>query len=185
MHDTFQMEGMSIYQHGEMVRDYFIDLLDHLEHGTQLKYEWRMPSWLMENREVIITKLLDRETLAAYHLYHDCGKPACLTYDEEGRRRFPNHAAQSYLTWGRHSDNRQIGKLILMDMDIHLLKAEGVEEFASRPEAISLLLTGMAEVHANAAMFGGIESTSFKIKAKHIEKRGKQILCLINQKLTS
>ena len=62
-----------------------------------------------------------------------------------------------------------------MDMDIHLLKAVGVEEFASRPEAATLLLTGLAEVHSNAAMFGGISSTSFKIKWKQIDRRGKAI----------
>lgn len=66
-----------------------------------------------------------------------------------------------------------------MDMDIHVLKSDGVEEFASRPEAISLLLTGLAEIHANAEMFGGIESTSFKIKFKQINKRGKQIINLL------
>jgi len=36
-------------------------------------------------------------------------------------------------------------------------------------------------VHANASMFGGIESTSFKIKFKQISKRGKQILNLIKE----
>ena len=63
-----------------------------------------------------------------------------------------------------------------MDMDIHLLKADGIEEFASRPEAATLLLTSLAEIHSNAAMFGGIDSTSFKIKWKHINKRGKKII---------
>jgi len=69
-----------------------------------------------------------------------------------------------------------------MDMDIHLLKADGIAEFAARPEAISLLLTGLAEIHANAAMFGGIESTSFKIKFKQISKRGKQIIKMMKEK---
>jgi len=68
-----------------------------------------------------------------------------------------------------------------MDMDIHTIKADGVEEFASRPEAISLLLTGLSEVHSNASMFGGIESTSFKIKFKQLEKRGKKILALLEK----
>jgi hypothetical protein len=63
-------------------------------------------------------------------------------------------------------------------MDIHLLKAGGVEEFAKKPHALTLLLTGLAEVHSNANMFGGIESTSFKIKYKSICQRGKQILNL-------
>ena len=62
-----------------------------------------------------------------------------------------------------------------MDMDIHLLKGDGVPEFAIRPEAATLLLTGLAEVHANAAMFGGIESTSFKMKFKHLKRRGNAI----------
>lgn len=49
------------------------------------------------------------------------------------------------------------------------------EEFAGRPHAVALLLTGLAEVHANASMFGGIESTSFKIKWKNLDKRGRAI----------
>jgi hypothetical protein len=61
-------------------------------------------------------------------------------------------------------------------MDIHLLKADGVEEFSQRKEAISLILTGLAELHSNAAMFGGIESVSFKIKWKNLNKRGRQVL---------
>lgn len=67
-----------------------------------------------------------------------------------------------------------------MDMDAHLLKADGLAEFASRPQAIPLLLTALAEIHANAAMFGGLDSTSFKIKWKHLNKRGRQVLELIN-----
>jgi hypothetical protein len=66
-----------------------------------------------------------------------------------------------------------------MDMDIHLINAEGLLEFSKRPEAISLMITGLCEIHSNAAMFGGIESTSFKIKWKHIDKRGRQIMNLI------
>ncbi len=176
MHDCLQMEGMSIYQHGEMVRDYFNDLINHVEHNEPLQYEWRLPSWLFEHKEFILEQLIDRDKLALYHLYHDCGKPHCLTI-EDGKRRFPNHAQISYLTWGRHSGDREIGQLILQDMDVHLLKADGIAEFAARPQAISLLLTGLAEIHANASLFGGIESTSFKIKWKALNKSGERILC--------
>jgi hypothetical protein len=77
--------------------------------------------------------------------------------------------------WRENGGDEQIARLIQMDMDIHLLKAEQIEKFCQRPEAISLLLSGLAEVHANCKMFGGIESTSFKIKWKHIDKRGRQI----------
>jgi hypothetical protein len=69
-----------------------------------------------------------------------------------------------------------VQELIKMDMDIHCLKSEGLDEFDDRYECVSLLVTGLSEIHANASMFGGIESTSFKIKWKQIDKRGKQIL---------
>lgn len=37
------------------------------------------------------------------------------------------------------------------------------------------LIAGLAEVHSNAKMFGGMDSTSFKIKWNQINKRGKVI----------
>jgi len=67
-----------------------------------------------------------------------------------------------------------------MDMNIHSLKDVGVNDFAQKEGAATLLLTGLAEIHSNAEMFGGIESTSFKIKWKQINKRGKKISRIIN-----
>ena len=109
-------------------------------------------------------------------MYHDLGKPFCRTVDENGKQHFPNHAQVSEKIWLENGGDVQVGRLIGMDMDIHTIKAVQVPEFASRPEAISLLLTGLAEVHSNAKMFGGIESTSFKIKFGQIEKRGNAII---------
>lgn len=77
--------------------------------------------------------------------------------------------------WLSAGGDPQAARLMGMDMDIHALKADEIEEFCSRPEAITLLLTGLAEIHSNASMFGGIESTSFKIKWKQIDRRGKAI----------
>ena len=65
-------------------------------------------------------------------------------------------------------------------MDIHLLKADGVEAFCKNKYDIASLLTGLAEIHSNSTMFGGIESTSFKIKLKSITQRGKQIIQILN-----
>jgi uncharacterized protein YlaN (UPF0358 family) len=67
-------------------------------------------------------------------------------------------------------------------MYIHLLKSDGVDEFCKNPNAITLLLTGLSEIHSNSQMFGGIDSISFKIKWKCINKRGKQILEKIKAK---
>jgi hypothetical protein len=111
---------------------------------------------------------------------HDCGKPFCLTIDEEGRKHFPNHAQISYDVFKSLFEDGLAAELILHDMDIHLLKADGVEEFAKRPNALTHLLIGLSELHSNARMFGGIDSTSFKIKYKALDSRGKQITKIKN-----
>jgi hypothetical protein len=41
--------------------------------------------------------------------------------------------------------------------------------------AVTLLLAGLAEIHANAEMFNGFDSPSFKIKYKQIDRRGRAI----------
>jgi len=92
-----QMEGLSILQHGESVASYYKDLKSHLQHGTDLKYEWRMPSWI--NNPLILNNLLSDDIMETYHIYHDCGKPVCIKWDENGRRHFPNHAEVSKQTW--------------------------------------------------------------------------------------
>lgn len=164
-----QTPGLTILQHGEMVRDYFNDLLG------ERRLQWRLPDWINDDRIARWAEhVCVRSTMEAYQLFHDCGKPACRT--DEGR--FPDHAAVSKRVWLEAGGDPAVGELIGMDMDIHLLKADEVAEFASRPQAIGLLLTGLAEIHANASMFGGLDSTSFKIKWKHINKRGRQILAL-------
>jgi hypothetical protein len=170
-----QTKDLSVLDHGIMVHEYFLDLLSYLNDGP-VKYTWRMPVWIDDNKEFLLKNLLPLEVLKQYHIFHDIGKPYCLTIDDEGRRHFYNHAEVSYQVWKSTGGCEEIGLLIRSDMDIHLLKSEDVESFSSRSEAITLLLTGLSEVHANASLFGGIENTSFKIKLKHIEKRGKQII---------
>jgi len=168
------------------VHEYYLDLHTHLFGGAPLKFEWRLPQWLNDHKEYIKDKLLPLDIMRDYHIYHDCGKPMCVTIDENGKQHFPNHAEASYLRWKECSQesprNTRIATLIRMDMDIHLLNSESLTAFSQRPEAISLLITGLCEIHSNAAMFGGIESTSFKIKWKHIDKRGRQIINLLQQK---
>ena len=196
-----QMPGLSVLQHGESVNAFFLDLHAHLTQGSGLTNEWRLPSWVHDAQ--ILPGLLPLDILSEYQIMHDCGKPRCRTVDAEGRQHFPDHARVSAETYRQISQvtsqenpdpatspddvpsgDRQaaqdrdltIIRLISMDMDAHLLKSEDLPAFAQRPEAISLLVTALCEIHANAVMFGGIESTSFKIKWKHLEKRGRQVL---------
>jgi len=174
-----QMKGMTVFQHGAMVAGYYEDLIDHLQDGEPLAFEWRLPEWA--SRPEVLAALPSRDVMQTYHVFHDCGKPACRTVDKDGRQHFPDHAAVSKRVWLEAGGSHEIGELIGMDMDAHLLKGDGLEEFASRPQARALLLTALAEIHANASMFGGVSSTSFKIKWKHLDKRGRQMMALIKQ----
>ncbi len=182
MKNCEQTKGMSVFEHGESVKDYLFDIINHLRSGTPLKYEWKLPEWIFENKDLILSSLPDDETLRLYATFHDCGKYFCLTIDDDGKRHFPNHAQISHDIFNQVFDNEVASYLILHDMDIHLLKADGVENFIKNPHAITLLLTGLSEIHSNSNMFGVIDSTSFKIKWKCISKRGTQIINLINKK---
>ena len=120
------------------------------------------------------------EGVAADQVYHDWGRPFVRVVEAEGRVHVPDHAAESERVWLESGGKAEVGSLIRMDMDAHLLKGDQIADFASRPQAATLLLTVLAEVHANAEMFGGLNSDSFKIKIKHLDKRGRQVLAMIN-----
>jgi hypothetical protein len=176
MQNCNQTTGMTIWDHGNSIHDYFMDVYDHLLDQKLLKYQWKIPSWAYHPEFIKDLRGFDLETIKQYCLFHDCGKPFCRTLDENGKQHFPNHAQTSYEKWIEAGGDEATGQYILMDMDIHLLKGDGIQAFAARPQAFILLLTGLAEIHSNATMFGGIDSTSFKIKWKHINQRGKQII---------
>lgn len=176
MQNCDQTKGQSVLEHGKSVKSYLFDIINHLRSGSPLKHQWVLPDWVMGNKDIILSSLPNDKTLKLYATLHDCGKPYCLEIDENGKRHFPNHAEVSACIFSSIFDNKEAENLIRHDMDIHLLKADGVEEFCKNPQAITLLLAGLAEMHSNCQMFGGIESTSFKIKWKCINQRGKQIL---------
>ncbi len=169
-----QTAGMSVLRHGELVRDFYCDLISHLKDGTPLKNEWRLPDWIVDAKLLELQMPLD--TVKTYTLYHDCGKPSVREVDAEGKAHFPGHAAASEAVWLAIGGDPEIGRLIGMDMDVHTIKDVDVPEFASRKEAATLILVGLSEIHANASMFGGLESVSFKMKWKQIDKRGRAVL---------
>lgn len=169
-----QAPGLSVLAHGQSVWSYYQDLIRHLRDGTPLALPWRLPDWIYD--PLLVEAQMDSVTLKNYMVFHDCGKPYCRVVDEEGKVHFPDHARVSEEIWLSIGGNKQVARLIGMDMDIHLLKGDGVEAFAQREEAASLLLAGLCEIHSNASMFGGMDSTSFKMKWKHLNRRGKAIV---------
>lgn len=169
-----QTEGQSVLQHGFSVKEKTFNLIKFLQ-TDQLIGEWRLPDWIVKYKQHILNSLLPFNIIEEYTIYHDCGKPFCHFIDENGKRHFPNHSELSYQTWLEVGGSEEAALLMKMDMDIHLLQNKDIKEFCQRSQAITLLLVGLAEIHSNAAMFGGLNSTSFKIKYKKINKRGTAI----------
>ena len=133
-----------------------------------------LPDWYEEYRDRLIAGI-DLNEAYEYALMHDCGKPYCRVIDSDGKQHFPNHAEISYQTYLKAGGSQRIADLIKHDMDIHCLKADGIDEFCKNPNARMHLLAGLAEINSNAEHGSGFESTSFKIKYKTICQRGKAI----------
>lgn len=163
-----QSKGQTILQHGEAVAARYKDLIG------ERKMEWRLPDWF--DLDYLLPLCPDAETMEQYHIYHDCGKPFCVTMDEDGRQHFPDHARISASVWRVHGGDEKIAELIERDMDMHTIKPADAAGYDRMDLAPALLLTALSELHANAEMFGGVESTSFKIKFKALSKVGRNII---------
>lgn len=172
MENCFQFENINMIQHGQMVNDWYIDLV-----GTQTN-KWDFGK-VQDQTSKLIALGSSPDQLKDYQVYHDLGKPYCRIVDENGRQHFPNHAQVSYETWINAGGDEKTAWYILHDMDFHILKGDDIQELYKDPRAINLLLTAWCEVHANCQMFGGIESTSFKIKRKALEKHTKALFNLL------
>ena len=162
-----QTQGLSVLDHGKQVYSKFLELKSGNTDG------WRLPSWYSSD---MLEFLPDASIMEEYMIYHDCGKPYCVYTDEEGKRHFPDHARVSSSIWRESGGNEDACVLMERDMDMHLMKPSAIQ-FYDRPDLIpTLLISALCEIHANAQMFGGIESTSFKIKWKNLERLGKSFL---------
>lgn len=165
-----QSSGQTILQHGEAVAQKYRDLMEGNTTG------WKLPDWFIKHGAELFKLTPIADVMEQYHIYHDCAKGDCLRIDEDGKRHFSNHAMMSAALWLSHGGDSLIGKLIEHDMDMHLLKPADVDAYKHLSLVPALLLTALSEIHANAEMFGGIDSTSFKIKFKQLSKTG-QLLC--------
>ena len=175
---TEQTKGQTVYQHGLSVQNHFLDLLGHLKFDYDLS-DWRLPSWLNDFKNQILSNLHSEEVISAYTLYHDCGKPFCRIVDIDGKVHFPNHAEVSRETYLTATGDLIVSNLIGWDMVLHTEPADSIqmrlESIWTIKDAITLLLVALSELHSNSKLFGGIDSISFKSKYKNLDRRGKQI----------
>ena len=169
MMNTLQTEGQTVLQHGESVWSYSKKLIS----GDFSNF--KLPDWFKDNHRFIVNHLHHPSIIKHYNIYHDCGKPFCLVEDENGRH-FPNHAEVSKDTWLSFSDNQVVADLIGLDMVLHTTTVAQIKELQLDTQtAMTLIVTAFAEIHSNADMFGGIDSTSFKIKYKKLEKNARNL----------
>lgn len=183
MRTCMQFPGVSVLDHGHLVRERYVDLRDRLLHGGMTRLRWRLPDWIADERLVTSIASSDDRLMELYQVYHDCGKPLCLEVDGEGRQHFPDHAIVSARRWLDCTDGScealWVSWMIRMDMDFHLLRPEGVGSFSQRPVAGLLILTALSELHANAEMFGGIESDGFRSKYRRADRLGGRVVRLL------
>ena len=139
--------------------------------------KFRLPQWWTQYEDKIFDNLHDFKTIKHYTIWHDIGKPYCLEIDSDGKRHFPNHAQKSKEIWDSlFPDRKEVSKLIEHDMVFHTMSAEDILGLGlSDKDLCTLLISSLAELHSNAAMFGGIDSDSFKIKFKKWSKTAQRI----------
>jgi hypothetical protein len=165
-----QAPGLNMLQHGEKVHQEYNALMESLSLGNEC-----------EELQAILLKfggnLPPSEVLKQYHVYHDCGKHLCLTITEDGKRHFPNHAAISANQYAVvFPEDKFTSILIAHDMDFHICKGDELMRVISNPIAPILYFTAWAEINANASMFGGKSSESYKIKRSRLIQAGKKLL---------
>lgn len=165
-------KGQSILEHGLSVWKHTKRLIDDDTTG------FRLPDWYETYKSRIFSNIHPESTIREYTENHDCGKPRCLTIDSDGRNHYPNHAEISETLWREAGGSEDACRLIGMDMLFHTATPE---QILSHPgitlkDICTLIITSLAELHANAELFGGMESDSFKIKHKKWAKRAKKVL---------
>jgi hypothetical protein len=183
MKATYQFKDQNVLQHGESVYKYFQKVMESIINGSSLYNDVIIPEHYFTHKDFIINNLYTEEQLKEYIIYHDLGKPYCKIIDDSGKQHFPNHAEKSYEIYKQIFNDDEVAELIKDDMDIHLLKDDGISEFIKKPtkQIITHLVVGLSELLSNAQMFGGLESDGFKIKYKNLFKRSKKILSLIDK----
>lgn len=179
MRACFQFQDMDMLQHGQSVRAWYEDLRDLVIHGGPPESRFRLPGWFFHPLVAEAIGSVEDNVMRLYQVYHDCGKHLCRTVDADGRQHFPDHELYSRQRWLDLGGSDEVAELIGRDMEAHRLGAGDCVAFASRPYAIPLLLTALAELHSNAQMFGGISSTSFKIKWKNLDRMGGKVVSAV------
>lgn len=166
-----QAPGLNMLQHGQLVHEKYKELIAKLD-ANDIEYAELHALYARYGRSLPPSAVLE-----SYHVYHDCGKHLTLTIGEDGKRRYPNHHEASARQYSHiFPEDGFTTTLIRMDMDFHILRGDDLLRLCRSPFAPILCFTAWAEINANAEMFGGKESESYKIKRSRLIQAGKKLL---------
>lgn len=166
-----QSQNETVWEHCQSVSRTYADLISH---GATSE---RLPKIIRDNLDLILSNQIDRKIVKDYLEWHDCGKPFCATVMPDGRTSFPNHAAISKKLFIEAGGNAESANLVGLDMIFHIAKCNEIMALGLSAQTLyTLMLSAWAAIFANAGMFGGVESESFKIKVSQLTARCKKIL---------
>lgn len=161
-------------EHGQSTWQHYSELCGAISSGDPFPDSW--PSWLATHGQDLLALQEPESTMMTYLTFHDCGKAWALTRDVDGRVHYPDHAERSAEIWSRAGGSQRECELMRNDMALHTISADEAASFAHNPLAPSLLLAAFAELQSNAtSIFGGRDSTSYKIKIKALNRRANAI----------
>ena len=144
MRRCFQFKDVDMYEHGLLVNREYVNIITSLNEG-------------------LISEVLPVDLIDVYK--------NMSVLDFSLMMKYPEHADVSYQQIKRlFPEEIDLQYLVLHDMDFHTLKPNQLKELAESKYGFSLYLTAWAELIANAQMFDGFDSVSFKIKRKHLVK---------------
>jgi hypothetical protein len=178
MRETYQFQNIDMIEHGIMVNNEYLILLNALKTNDTNYLKSMGFNLTIEQMNFLLENQYDLITMRNYQIYHDCGKPFCKTIDESGKIHYPEHAKKSYEIYGKYFGFDLVAELILNDMNFHILKGDDLYNWIktkNKSFLASLYLTAWSEIIANSTMFGGFESDSFKIKRKRLIQSGKRL----------
>lgn len=141
-------------------------------HGVEVNYWYNLlcsdPDQIGIEPVVEFFRNYEQRELSRYHIFHDISKPYIRVVDDEGKEHYPNHSEMSSKMYISRYGEDEFAHMIRHDMDFHRLRGEDLKKVWELPFADDLYATAWAEIYANAELFGGTDSTSFKIKRKRL-----------------
>lgn len=193
MEVTEQFPGVSILEHGKDVYEKYLIISSNLVDLKNLNLDIKLPNFIQDYcYELNSFQLSSTLIVRPYLLYHDCGKPFVVRVDEEGNKSFPGHSLQSKNIFSIHYKNYPepekdiVATLIGDDMDLHVIKADRVDEYVRYhkefnriDQLCTRLVAAFAEIWSNAEKLNQLDTDTYKIKFKRLEARGKKICKLL------